>query len=97
MPESKGRPGPKKPKGTSSGNPATRREAMGRSEPKKQKIGNPDWFVPVMSGLMIVGVLWVATFYISAGSLPIDAIGYWNLGIGMGLIMVGFAMSTRWK
>jgi len=60
-------------------------------------VGNPQWFVPVMSGLMILGVLWVATFYISAGALPVGSIGYWNLGIGMGLIMAGFVMSTRWK
>lgn len=95
MPESPDHPGPKKP--SSSGNPATRRERSGRPEPKRQRVGNPTWFVPVMSALMIVGVLWVATFYISAGSLPLGAIGYWNLGIGMGLIMAGFAMSTRWK
>lgn len=97
MPESKGRPEPKKSHGSSSGNPATRRGQMGRPEPKKQSIGNPEWFAPVMSALMIVGVLWVATFYISAGLYPIGPIGYWNLGIGMALIMAGFVMSTRWK
>lgn len=97
MTESEGQPKPKKSAGSKSGNPATRREAMGRPEPKKQNLANPEWFVPVMSALMIVGVLWVATFYISAGALPIGAIGYWNLGIGMGLIMAGFVMSTRWK
>lgn len=95
MPESEGHTGPKK--SSSSGNPATRREAKGRPEPKRKSVGNPEWFVPVMSGLMIIGVLWVATFYISSGSLPVGAIGYWNLGIGMGLIMAGFGMSTRWK
>ncbi len=50
-----------------------------------------------MSALMIFGVLWVATFYISEGKFPVGSIGYWNLGIGMGAIMAGFAMSTRWK
>ncbi|MGB7426147.1 MAG: cell division protein CrgA [Ornithinimicrobium sp.] len=97
MPESEGQPRPKKSPGSKSGNPATRREAMGRPERKKQSVGNPEWFVPVMSTLMIVGVLWVATFYISAGVLPIEAIGYGNLGVGMGLIMAGFVMATRWK
>jgi hypothetical protein len=50
-----------------------------------------------MCGLMILGVLWVATFYITSGRLPVDAWGYWNLGVGMGLIMAGFVMATRWK
>ncbi len=84
-----------------SGSPATRAAAARAAESKKprnrtpQKVGNPTWWVPVMCALMIIGVLWVATFYISGGSLPVD-IGYWNLGIGLGLIMVGFAMTTRW-
>lgn len=95
MPESTGRPaGKKNPR--SSGNPATRREAMGRPEPRRQRVGNPTWFVPVMSGLMIAGVIWVASFYISEGAVPAP-IGYWNLAVGMGLIMAGFLMTTKWK
>lgn len=57
---------------------------------------NPPWFVPVMCGLMIFGVLWVATFYVTSGELPIK-IGYWNLAIGLGAIMAGFFMATRWR
>ncbi|MCE0486952.1 cell division protein CrgA [Ornithinimicrobium sediminis] len=95
MPESTGRPGANKPS-KHSGDPATRAQAQGRPEPKKQRVGNPSWWVPVMSGLMIAGVLWVSTFYITQGALPAP-IGYWNLAIGMSLIMVGFLMSTRWK
>ncbi|USQ80153.1 cell division protein CrgA [Ornithinimicrobium faecis] len=57
---------------------------------------NPPWFVPVMCGLMIFGVLWVTTFYVTSGDYPI-AIGYWNLVIGLGAIMAGFMMATRWR
>lgn len=86
MPESRGRKG------------ARERAQRSTELPQTQTLpSNPSWFVPVMCGLMIVGVLWVATFYISSGSLPIGPIGYWNLGIGMGLIMVGFIMATRWR
>jgi hypothetical protein len=95
VPDSPGRSTGKKPP-KNSGNPANRREAMGRPEPRKQKVGNPSWWVPVMCALMIVGVLWVATFYISQGRFPVE-IGYWNLVVGMGLIMTGFLMTTRWK
>jgi hypothetical protein len=101
VPESSGRPGSKNSAGrqtpSGSSEPTSRRPQQGRREPRKQRVGNPQWFVPVMSGLMIVGVLWVATFYISAGLFPVGSIGYWNLGIGMALIMAGFMMSTRWK
>ena len=38
---------------------------------------NPVWFKPVMFGLMIIGLLWIITFYISEGQLP---------GPGMGVL-----------
>ncbi len=36
---------------------------------------NPVWFKPVMFGLMIIGLLWIITFYISEGQLPVQATG----------------------
>lgn len=80
-------------------------ESKGRSKPaftppptaQKAKVGNPQWFVPVMCGLMILGLLWTATFYISGQRFPVPQIGRWNLGIGFGLMLSGFAMTTRWR
>ncbi|WP_151523781.1 cell division protein CrgA [Serinicoccus kebangsaanensis] len=87
MPESRGRAGARK-----------RAERTSQTSPQTQGLpGNPSWFVPVMCTLMIVGVLWVAVFYVTGGEWPVASIRYWNLGIGMGLIMVGFAMATRWR
>jgi hypothetical protein len=82
VPESKGRA---KPAYT----PPTR--------PAKAKVGNPVWFVPVMLGLMILGLLWIVVFYITSEQYPLEAIGRWNLGIGFGLMLVGFGMTTRWR
>lgn len=64
---------------------------------KAQKVGNPGWFVPVMLGLMVIGLLWVVTFYISGEQYPVEAWGFWNLGAGFAFILVGFAMTTRWR
>ncbi|MFK5633371.1 MULTISPECIES: cell division protein CrgA [unclassified Ornithinimicrobium] len=87
MPESRGREGAKQ-----------RAQRASQLTPQTQKLpSNPSWFVPVMSGLMILGVLWVSIFYITSGDWPIEPIGYWNLAIGMGLIMSGFVMATRWR
>lgn len=62
---------------------------------------NPTWWAPVMVGLMVVGLLWIVIFYMltdnTEDSRPIPGIGYWNLGIGFGMIMAGFMMTTRWK
>jgi len=82
-------------------------ESKGRAKPaytpppkRSPKVikANPAWFVPVMLGLMVVGLLWVVAFYVSPdGSYPIPGIRYWNLGIGFGLMISGFMMTTRWR
>ena len=58
---------------------------------------NPRWWVPVMLGLMVVGLLWVVVYYISQTAYPIPHIEHWNLLIGFGLLLVGFGMTTRWR
>jgi hypothetical protein len=60
---------------------------------------NPQWFLPLMLGLMILGLAWIVIFYLTAGSyrLPIPGIGNWNLAIGFAFILAGFALTTRWK
>jgi hypothetical protein len=50
-----------------------------------------------MLGLMLAGLVWVVTFYITSGGYPIPGVGYWNLIIGFGLMISGFMMTTRWR
>ncbi len=63
------------------------------SQPKP----NPVWYKPVMFGLMIIGLLWIITFYISESTLPVAAWGSWNILAGFGIAIVGFLMTTRWR
>ena len=81
-------------------------ESKGRSKPAytpprtaaKDTTPNPRWFVPLMLGLRVVGLLWVVTYYISGvHQFPIPALGRWNLGVGFGLMLSGFLMTTRWR
>jgi hypothetical protein len=58
---------------------------------------NAVWFKPVMFGLMIIGLLWIITFYISEGVLPVQAWGSWNIVAGFGIAIAGFLMTTRWR
>lgn len=69
------------------------------SEKRAQKVssGNAAWFAPVMVGLMLLGLAWVVTFYITHQTYPVPALGRWNLGVGFALMMSGFMMTTRWK
>ena len=66
------------------------------AEPGVQK-PNPRWWAPVMVGLMVVGLIWIVVFYITQQAYPVPDIGLWNLGIGFGVAMVGFLMTTRWR
>jgi len=84
-------------------------ESKGRAKPaytpppqrrSKANQSNPPWFAPVMLGLMLVGLLWVVTFYVTSGngqSYPIPNIGYYNLAIGFTLMISGFMMTMRWR
>jgi len=58
---------------------------------------NPAWFKPIMFGFMLVGLVWILTYYVSAGLFPIATIGAVNIVIGFGLMFVGFLMTTRWR
>ena len=58
---------------------------------------NPVWFKPVMFGLMIIGLLWIITFYISEGIFPVRDWGSWNIVAGFGIAIAGFLMTTRWR
>ncbi len=59
--------------------------------------GNRPWFVPVMLGLMLAGLVWTVIYYLSAAQYPVGSLGNWNLAIGFGFIMAGFLMTTQWK
>ena len=58
---------------------------------------NPVWFKPIMFGLMLLGLAWILTYYISGIGWPIPTIGAWNIAVGFGIMFVGFLMTTRWK
>lgn len=84
MPESKGRPKSR----------ASRPAPVAASTKQGP---NPPWFVPVMVGLMLLGLLWVVTFYITQGGYPVGPLHYWNVAIGFVFMLAGFAMTTRWR
>jgi hypothetical protein len=50
-----------------------------------------------MVGLLLVGLAWIALFYVTGGSLPISALGDWNLVAGFVFIIGGVGLSTKWR
>jgi hypothetical protein len=50
-----------------------------------------------MVALLLVGLAWIALFYVTGGSLPASPLGDWNLVVGFGFIIGGVALSTKWR
>ncbi|WGD37356.1 cell division protein CrgA [Lysinibacter sp. HNR] len=66
--------------------------------PRGEDVPNPVWFKPMMFGFMLLGLIWIIVFYLSAGaSLPIPALGQSNIFVGFGIMFIGFLMATRWR
>jgi hypothetical protein len=62
----------------------------------KSKV-SPRWLAPTMLGCLLAGLAWIATFYVSNGSLPISAIASWNLVVGFGFLVGGVVLATKWR
>ncbi|TCC56906.1 cell division protein CrgA [Kribbella pittospori] len=65
--------------------------------PKKPRTTSRVWVAPVMLACWLLGLAWLVVFYVAGQNIPLmDDLGNWNLLIGMGLIAVGFVVSTQW-
>ncbi|MFF9122523.1 cell division protein CrgA [Streptomyces sp. NPDC014889] len=78
-----------------------RKKADYTPPPAKQaasiKLEGRGWVAPVMLALFLIGLAWIVVFYVTDGSLPIEALGNVNIVVGFGFIAAGFAVSTQWK
>lgn len=76
-----------------------------RAEKKRLgKVGLTDrrgWVAPTFVTLMLVGVLWLVVWYLTAATgvyVPgMSDIGNWNLLVAMVLMGASFAVATLWK
>lgn len=82
-------------------------ESKGRGKPKSRlpsEVGqsatpgpSPRWWVPLMLTCFLLGLLWIVAYYLVPTAPVFVRLGNWNMGVGFGLIMIGFALSTRWR
>ncbi|HEX9034185.1 MAG TPA: cell division protein CrgA [Streptosporangiaceae bacterium] len=74
-----------------------RKKAVYTPPPRSSKSKvSPPWLAPTMVGCLVLGLAWIATFYISSQNFPISALHQWNLVVGFGLIVSGVMLATRW-
>lgn len=72
-------------------------KALDRAAMRGRSKVTPRWWVVLMVGLMAVGLIWIVVFYLSSTQYPVPGWDNWNLVAGFGLVLVGFAMTTRWR
>ena len=76
----------------------TRKKAVYTPPQKSQQVkGSPRWLAPVMVATWIIGILWIALYYVAPNIPFISTLGNWNLAIGFGFIIFGVVLSTRWR
>lgn len=79
-----------------------RKKAVYTPPQRSQKIQvSPRWLAPAMVGSWLVGLAWIATYYVTASTntnVPLlTSLGNWNLLIGFALIIAGVVLSTKWR
>jgi hypothetical protein len=59
---------------------------------------SPTWYPIVMVVVLLVGLAWIAVYYIAGDKVPvIQDIGAWNFAVAFGIMMVGLVMAVRWR
>jgi hypothetical protein len=59
---------------------------------------SPTWYPVVMIVVLVVGLAWIAVYYIAGDRVPvIEDIGAWNFAVAFGIMMVGLIMAVRWR
>ncbi|MFE9788413.1 cell division protein CrgA [Nocardia salmonicida] len=67
--------------------------------PVKVKAGpSPVWYVAIMLGFMLAGLVWLIVYYLAQDHIEFMLdLGAWNFLIGFGLMVVGLVMTMRWR
>lgn len=58
---------------------------------------SPRWVPIAALALIVVGIGWLVTYYMTQGNYPIQAWSYWNLAAGFGLLVVSLGVLTQWR
>ncbi|GAB3972190.1 cell division protein CrgA [Streptomyces sparsus] len=77
-----------------------KKDDVSSPETKRTKLdlsSGRSWVAPLMLAMFAIGLAWIVVFYVTEGTLPVDALGNWNIVVGFGFIALGFVVSTQWK
>jgi uncharacterized membrane protein (DUF485 family) len=82
---------------SSSRNKKKTEKVKAEKTPKRPRTTSRVWVAPLMLACWLLGLAWLVVFYVAGQDIPVMSdLGNWNLLIGMGLIALGFVVSTQW-
>ena len=59
---------------------------------------SPPWVGPTIAALLVVGLAWIAVYYITQNGVPgMSALGNWNLVVGFAFVIAAVVLATRWR
>lgn len=62
-----------------------------------RRVGGGRWVAPAMVACWLLGLAWIVVYYLAPDLKFMSELGNWNLLVGMGLIALGFVLSTKWE
>lgn len=62
-----------------------------------KKRPSPTWVPITALTLIVVGIGWLVTYYLSGTLYPIGTWGYWNLAVGFGALVGSLIVLSRWR
>ena len=69
-----------------------------RTPVKINSEGTPKWYVAIMLGLMVIGLLWLVVNYLAGPQIPfMNELGPWNYAIGFSGLIIGLLMTMGWR
>jgi uncharacterized membrane protein len=72
-------------------------DALGSTKARVTGPSHP-FYVAVMLGMMLLGLLWLVVNYLAVDKIPLlSELGNWNFLIGFALMVVGLMMTMRWR
>jgi hypothetical protein len=76
-----------------------RSKAVYTPPPKSAKAKvSPRWLAPTMVGFLLVGLAWIALYYVTEGATVVQrSIGAWNLVLGFAFIIGALGLATKWR
>jgi len=78
--------------------PKTRKKPVYTPPTTSQQVKiSPRWLAPVMVTCWIVGILWIAVYYVAPTAPLLGTLQNWNLLVGFAFIILGVILSTRWR